>query len=68
MRILMAGVALTAMLLTSGCASLHAYPAFGTMAGGGRIVVYERKTTGNLLPPARTAVVKRSTFATDPIR
>ena len=68
MRILMTGVALTATLLASGCASLHAYPSFGTMAGGGRIVVYERRTTGNLLPPAGTAAVKRSTFATDPIR
>jgi hypothetical protein len=68
MRILMAGVALTAVMMASGCASLSPYPAFGTLAGGGRTVVYERKTTGNLLPAARTAAVKRSTYANDPIR
>ena len=72
MRILMTGTALLSMLLVSGCAmpsnpTLHAYPSFGTL-GGGRLVVYHRSTTGNLLPAARDVSAKQSSKATDVIR
>jgi hypothetical protein len=75
MRILMTGIALTAaMMLMSGCASvpenhaLHAYPQFGTLAGGGRYVIFQRQTTGNLLPASSSAFAKRSTPARTLIR
>ena len=72
MRILITGVAITATLLLSGCAMpenqvLHAYPAFGT-AGGGRLVVFHRTTTGNLLPAADSTSAKRSTPAETEVR
>ena len=72
MRILMTGIALIATMLMSGCAipenhSLHAYPAFGT-AGGGRLVVFHRATTGNLLPAANSVTAKRSTRADTEVR
>ena len=72
MRLLMTGVALSAMLAISGCAmpenhALHAYPSFGT-AGGGRIVVFNRVTTGNLLPAANATSDKRSTRAETEVR
>jgi len=73
MRILMTGIALSAVLLMSGCAmpenhALHAYPQFGTLAGGGRYVVFERQTTGNLLPASSSTAAKRSTQARTLIR
>ena len=72
MRILMTGIALSALMLMSGCAmppvsALHAYPSFGT-AGGGRIVVFNRTTTGSLLPAANSTADKRSTRAETEIR
>jgi hypothetical protein len=73
MRTLMTGIALTATMLMSGCAmpenhALHAYPPFGTAAGGGRIVVFHRSTTGNVLPASRSAAAKRSTPADTQVR
>ena len=72
MRILMTGVALAMTLLMSACAmpansALHAYPSFGT-AGGGRVVVFNRSTTGSLLPAANATSDKRSTRADTEIR
>ena len=72
MRILMTGIALAGTMLMSGCAmrenqALHAYPAFGTV-GGGRLVVFNRTTTGNLLPAANTVTDKRSTRAETEVR
>jgi len=72
MRILMTGIALGAMVLMSGCAlpknqALHAYPSFGT-AGGGRVVVFNRSTTGSLLPAANATSDKRSTPAETEVR
>ena len=72
MRILMTGIALGAIVLMTGCAmpsnsTLHAYPSFGT-AGGGRLVVFHRSTTGNLLPAANATSEKRSTRADTEIR
>jgi hypothetical protein len=72
MRILMTGVALVSMLLFSGCAmpansALHAYPSFGTM-GGGRLIVFQRSTTGSLVPAASATADKRSTRADTEVR
>ena len=72
MRILMTGIALSAVVVMSGCAlpenhALHAYPSFGT-AGGGRVVVFNRTTTGNLLPAANVTSDKRSTRAETEVR
>ena len=72
MRILMTGIALSAVVVMSGCAlpenhALHAYPSFGT-AGGGRVVVFNRTTTGNLLPAANATSDKRSTRAETEVR
>ena len=47
--------------------ALHAYPPFGTV-GGGRVIVFERGTTGNLLPAANSTAAKRSTPARTLIR
>jgi 1,4-dihydroxy-2-naphthoate octaprenyltransferase len=71
MRIVMLVVALIAMMLGSACATgsgmLHAYPSFAALQGG-RILTFERQTTGNLLPVAKAADVKRSTRAVTRIR
>ena len=72
MRILMTGIAFATALLLAGCAipenhALHAYPQFGTV-GGGRVVVYQRTTTGNLLPAAYSTSAKRSTRAETVVR
>jgi len=72
MRILTTGIALATALLMSGCAmpsnsALHAYPPFGT-AGGGRLVVFHRSTTGSLLPAANATSDKRSTRADTELR
>jgi len=65
MRILMASISLSAMLLLSGCASFQKYPAFGRLAGAGRIVTYDRQGARNLLPPshAEPVVVPQSQYS-----
>jgi hypothetical protein len=56
MRILMAGaIVLAAALLTSGCTTLQRYPAFGTMYGGGRLVLFDREATAASVRHARNA-------------
>ena len=49
MRILGAGVVLTIITVSCGCASLQRYPSFGTAAGGS-LVLYDRTGAHNLLP------------------
>ena len=51
MRILTAIVALTAVMILPGCATLQQYPAFGTVSGG-RLVLYDRQGAHNVLPPS----------------
>jgi hypothetical protein len=51
MRILMASISLTAVLLLSGCVTLQKYPAFGNAAGG-RVVEFDRQGARNILPPS----------------
>jgi len=51
MRILMAIVVLTAVVILPGCATLQKYPAFGTV-GGGRLLFYDRQGAHNVLPPS----------------
>jgi len=69
MRILMASVSLSAMLLLSGCASVNTsfqkYPAFGRLAGAGRIVTFDRQAARNLVPPshAEPVVVPQSQYS-----
>ena len=50
MRIVMASIVLIAAVSVCGCASLQAYPSFGT-TGGGRLVTYDRRGAHNVLPP-----------------
>ena len=69
MRILMASVSLSAMLFLSGCASFDTsfqkYPAFGRLAGAGRIVTFDRQAARNLVPPshAEPVVVPQSQYS-----
>ena len=51
MRMLTAGVLLTAVVLLPGCATLQKYPAFGTVSGG-RLIFYDRRDAHNVLPPS----------------
>jgi hypothetical protein len=53
MRILMASVSLISVLFLSGCVTLQKSPAFGTLAGAGRYVTYDRQAARNLYPPSR---------------
>jgi hypothetical protein len=52
MRILMASVSLVSGLFLSGCATLQKSDAFGTLAGAGRYVEYDRQGARNLYPPS----------------
>jgi hypothetical protein len=52
MRILMASVSLICVLFFSGCVTLQKSPAFGTLAGAGRYVEYDRQGARNLYPPS----------------
>jgi uncharacterized protein YceK len=69
MRILMASISLSAVLLLSGCASVETsfqkYPAFGRLAGAGRIVTFDRQAARNLVPPshAEPVVVPQSRYS-----
>jgi hypothetical protein len=65
MRILMAFIALGSVLFLSGCVTLQKYPAFGTLAGGGQYVTYDRQGARNLLPPSsrEPVVVPQSRYS-----
>ena len=65
MRILMASISLTAVLFSSGCATLQKYPAFGNAAGGGRVVLYDRQGAKNIYPPSHSepVVVPQSRYS-----
>jgi len=69
MRILMASISLTAVLFLSGCASVETsfqkHPAFGRLAGAGRIVTFDRQAARNLVPPshAEPVVVPQSRYS-----
>jgi len=69
MRILLASISLSAVLLLSGCASFDTsfqkYPAFGRLAGAGRIVTFDRQAAKNLVPPsnAEPVVVPQSRYS-----
>jgi hypothetical protein len=65
MRILMASISLTAVLLFSGCTTLQKYPAFGNATGGGRVVLFDRQAARNIYPPARSepVVVPQSRYS-----
>jgi hypothetical protein len=67
MRILTAGVVLSALLLLPGCASLQKYPAFGT-ASGGRLILYDRRSAHNVLPPSNRYIEAEPTPHAQPIR
>jgi len=61
MRVLMALVSLTAVVALSGCASVEThsrfgqqYPAFGTKAGAGQLVLFDRRGATNLVPPSKS--------------
>ena len=61
MRILMASVALSALVLCSGCTTLQRYPSFGPgsggpnpASGGGRIILFDRQAAPNLWPPSNS--------------
>ena len=69
MRILTAVVVLTTVVMLPGCATLQKYPAFGSLYGGGRTVLYDRQGAHNLLPPARSLTTQPSpTPYADPVR
>ncbi len=53
MRIVMATVVLTALVFLSGCATFQRSPAFGTLYGGGQIVLFDRQGAHNVLPPSK---------------
>ncbi len=53
MKILMASVVVTAVVLCSGCTTLQRYPSFGSSSGG-RIILYDRQGAPNLLPPSHS--------------
>jgi len=53
MRILMAAVSLISVLFLSGCVTLQKNPAFGTLAGAGQYVTYDRQGARNFFPPSR---------------
>ena len=69
MRILMASISLSAVLLLSGCASTQTsfqkHPAFGRLAGAGRVVTFDRQAARNLVPPSRSepVVVPQSRYS-----
>jgi hypothetical protein len=65
MRILMASISLTAVLFLSGCVTFQKYPAFGTLAGAGQFVTYDRQGARNLVPPSRSepVVVPQSQYS-----
>jgi hypothetical protein len=65
MRILMASISLTAVVLVSGCATVQKYPAFGTQAGAGRLVLYDRQGAKNVFPPSESqpVVVPQSRYS-----
>jgi len=68
MRILTTIVVLSAVVLLSGCATLQKYPAFGTLYGGGRLVLFDRQGAHNVLPPAGRSLTTRPTPDADPVR
>ena len=57
MRILMASVVVMSVLFLSGCATLQGNPAFGTLAGAGRYVEYDRQGARNFFPPSSSEPV-----------
>ena len=66
MRILMASISLTAaVLFLSGCATLQKNPAFGSLAGAGQVVLYDRQGARNLVPPSHgePVVVPQSRYS-----
>jgi hypothetical protein len=66
MRILMASISLTAaVLFLSGCATVQKYPAFGSLAGAGQVVLYDRQGARNLVPPSHgePVVVPQSRYS-----
>ena len=70
MRILTMVVVLSAVVVLSGCATMQKYPAFGTLYGGGRLVLFDRQGAHNVLPPTGRSLTPRPspTPNADPVR